>query len=124
MGKTRLLAMPQLTFQRVRWGEVVSDVFVRFFAVIPLIALGFILYKIVSQGSRAVTWEFLTTAPTDGMMHGGIFPCIFGTVAVTLLMILMALPLGVAAAIYMTEFAGQGFFFRMIRAAVNNLAGV
>lgn len=124
MEKPLLLEMPKLTIRKVRWGEMASDIFVRFFALIPLAALGFIMFKIIVKGSGAITWEFLTAAPTDGMMHGGIFPCIFGTVAITLLMILMALPLGVAAAIYMTEFAGRGFFFRVIRAAVNNLAGV
>lgn len=124
MEKSLFLEMPGLTIRKARRSEIASDIFVRFFAAIPLAALGFIMFKIITKGSGTITWEFLTSAPTDGMMHGGIFPCIFGTVAITLLMILMALPLGVAAAIYMTEFAGRGFFFRVIRAAVNNLAGV
>ena len=124
MSEALLLALPKLTVQRVRWNEILSDVLVRFFALIPLTALGFIMFMIISKGSHTVTWEFLTQVPLNGMTEGGIFPCIFGTFAITLLMILMALPLGVAAAIYLTEFAGRGFFFRVIRAAVNNLAGV
>ncbi|HOW58227.1 MAG TPA: phosphate ABC transporter permease PstA [Candidatus Omnitrophota bacterium] len=113
-----------LTKRSFRWDEVLSDFLVRFFALIPIAALAFIMMKIIAKGSGAITWEFLTQAPSQGMMHGGIFPCIFGTLAITLLMILMALPLGVAAAIYLTEYAGKGLLFRVIRAAVNNLAGV
>ena len=79
---------------------------------------------IVRKGAGTISWHFLTQMPLNGMTEGGIFPCIFGTLAITLLMILMALPLGVAAAIYLTEFSGRGIFFRVIRAAVNNLAGV
>lgn len=82
--------------------------------------LGFIFVK----GAGAISWEFLSTAPSDGMTHGGIFPAIFGTVAITLLMIAMALPLGVSAAIYLNEYAGRARAARFIRAAINNLAGV
>jgi len=85
-----------------------------------LAILGFILVK----GAGTISWEFLSTAPSDGMTHGGIFPAIFGTVAITLLMIVMALPLGVAAAVYLNEYAGRGRGARFIRAAINNLAGV
>lgn len=124
MGHSLALRLPTLKTRRTRWAEVISDLLVRFFALIPLCVLAFIMVKIVAKGAPAITWEFLSSAPTQGMMHGGIFPCIFGTLAITLLMILLALPLGVGAAIYMTEFAGKGIFFRIIRAAVNNLAGV
>jgi phosphate transport system permease protein len=58
------------------------------------------------------------------MTHGGIFPAIFGTICITLLMIGLALPLGVCAAIYMVEYAGRSTLARVIRASVNNLAGV
>ncbi|MCC6272337.1 MAG: phosphate ABC transporter permease PstA [Deltaproteobacteria bacterium] len=85
-----------------------------------LAILGFIFVK----GAGTISWEFLSTAPSDGMTHGGIFPAIFGTVAITLLMIVMALPLGVAAAVYLNEYAGRGRGARFIRAAINNLAGV
>ena len=124
MSEVLLLTLPKLTAQRIRWNEILSDVFVRLFALIPLSALGFIMYMIIRKGVGTITWSFLTQMPLNGMTEGGIFPCIFGTLAITFLMIVMALPLGVAAAIYLTEFAGRGFFFRVIRAAVNNLAGV
>lgn len=97
---------------------------VRLFAIIPLIALLYILWTILKHGAGVISWEFVSQAPTNGMTEGGIFPCIFGAVAKTILMVLMALPLGVGAAVYLVEYAGDGFIFRIIRAAVNNLAGV
>lgn len=95
-----------------------------FFTLIPFSILMFILGRIFLQGIGAISWEFLSAAPTDGMTHGGIFPCIFGTIAVTVLMILMALPLGIGSAIYLVEYGGNSKMVRVIRAAVNNLAGV
>lgn len=67
---------------------------------------------------------FLTDAPRRAMRDGGIFPALFGTVFLIVLMILIALPIGVFAAVYMVEYARIGFLARIIRAAVNNLAGV
>ena len=87
-------------------------------------ALISILGLIVVHGVGVITPEFLLGTPTEGMTKGGIFPAIFGTICITLLMIMMALPLGVAAAIYLVEYAGKGLGPRIIRAAVNNLAGV
>jgi phosphate transport system permease protein len=96
----------------------------RSFTLISMIALILILGVLFLKGSQVITWEFLTSEPLDGMTRGGIFPAIFGTISVTLLMIILALPLGVASAIYLVEYAGTGFLARTIRAAVNNLAGV
>jgi len=96
----------------------------RSFTLISMIALITILGVLFLKGSQVITWEFLTSEPLDGMTRGGIFPAIFGTISVTLLMIILALPLGVASAIYLVEYAGTGFLARTIRAAVNNLAGV
>ena len=93
-------------------------------ALLTLGALAWILAGIARGGWGTVTWEFLTRSPENGMTAGGIWPAIFGTVCLTLLMIIMSLPLGVSAAIYLTEYEGQGFAARVIRAAVNNLAGV
>ena len=89
-----------------------------------LLAILLMLGSIVVGGASTVTWEFLASEPIEGMTAGGIFPAIFGTLCITLLMILMALPLGVCAAISMVEYAGQSRLARVIRASVNNLAGV
>ena len=68
--------------------------------------------------------EFLTTEPRAANTAGGIFPAIFGTVVMVLLMSVLVMPFGVIAAIYLREYAHQGLLTRMIRIAVNNLAGV
>ncbi len=84
----------------------------------------YILGTITWEGKSALTWEFLSQPPRDGMTSGGIFPALFGTVFVVLFMILMALPIGVFGAVYMVEYSRGGMLARIIRAAVNNLAGV
>jgi phosphate transport system permease protein len=69
-------------------------------------------------------WEFLSEDPREANTEGGVFPAIFGTVLMVLLMSAMVTPLGVIAAVYLKEYADQGFITRTVRIAVNNLAGV
>jgi phosphate transport system permease protein len=69
-------------------------------------------------------WIFLSEAPREANTEGGIFPAIFGTVMMVVLMSLLVTPFGVMAALYLREYARQGFLVRIIRIAVNNLAGV
>jgi phosphate transport system permease protein len=69
-------------------------------------------------------WSFLSEEPREANTEGGIFPAIFGTFVMTLLMSIVVMPFGVVAAIYLREYAKQGFFVRAVRIAVNNLAGV
>ncbi|HMN24776.1 MAG TPA: phosphate ABC transporter permease PstA [Ignavibacteriaceae bacterium] len=92
-----------------------------FSLVIVLIAF---LGKIIAQGIGSISVEFIFDDPKNNMTEGGIFPAIFGTIAVTLIMILMAVPLGVCAAIYLNEYAKDTIFTRIIRTSINNLAGV
>ncbi len=73
-------------------------------------------------GSRL--WEFLSGDPRESNTEGGIFPAIFGTVMMVMIMSIVAVPFGVLAALYLREYARQGVFVRMVRIAVNNLAGV
>jgi phosphate transport system permease protein len=89
-----------------------------------LIVLIFLLVKIFIEGIGIISPEFIFSAPKNNMTEGGIFPAIFGTIVVTLIMILLSLPLGVFSAIYLNEYAKNTFFTRIIRTAVNNLAGV
>lgn len=72
----------------------------------------------------AEIWRFLADSPREANTEGGIFPAIFGTFVMTLLMSMAVMPLGVLAAIYLREYAKQGVFVRGVRIAVNNLAGV
>jgi phosphate transport system permease protein len=84
-----------------------------------------IMGNITWFGWRMVTWEFLTRAPAEGMTEGGIFPAIFGTVALVVLMVVALIPFGVGAAVYLHEYARpDGWFTRAVRFSVNNLAGV
>lgn len=82
--------------------------------------LGFIVYN----GLGVISWEFLTTAPTEGMTSGGIFPALVGTVCLVAGSMLFAFPLGVMSAIYTSEYAGNGWIVRFIRIMTNNLSSI
>ncbi len=76
-------------------------------------------------GSEKLTWEFLTTVPSDGMTGGGVFPAIIGTVLLVLVMSVLGVPIGTLTAIYLSEYSNQrSFFSKTIQFAVNTLAGV
>ena len=72
----------------------------------------------------ARVWEFLSGEPRESNTEGGVFPAIFGTVMMVILMSLVAVPFGLVAALYLREYAKQGVLVRTVRIAVNNLAGV
>ncbi len=78
--------------------------------------------KLVVYSSR--WWEFLSQKPREANSEGGVLPAIFGTVAMTLMMTAMVVPFGVLAALYLREYARAGIMVRIVRIAVNNLAGV
>ena len=82
------------------------------------------LYDIGSKGAGSISWEFLTKAPRHGMTEGGIFPAIMGTFLVTIVTALLAVPLGMFAAIYLNEYAKQTRLTRVIRLSIRNLSGV
>ncbi len=84
-----------------------------------------IITTVIIGGYKNFTWEFLTQDPTEGMTAGGIFPAILGTVIMTMLMSVMAVPLGTVTAIYLSEYAKpDSKFARTIRFAVNTLASI
>ena len=92
---------------------------------IILVILFIIIGNIVWHGNKIISWEFISQAPREGMTAGGIFPAIFGTVALVILMIIAVLPVGVMTAIYLHEYAkSDSILTKVIRYAVNNLAGV
>jgi phosphate transport system permease protein len=87
--------------------------------------LAVILLDVARGGIGRVTWEFLSAAPEDGMMAGGIFPAIYGTAEMTLIMTVAVLPLGVLTAVYLHEYAPAGSRIAgAVRVAITNLAGV
>lgn len=84
-----------------------------------------ILAPVVIEGAPRIDGEFLTSAPSADLVGGGIWPAIFGTTLLTLLMTIAVVPIGVATGIYLSEYAPRtSRFARVVRAAVQNLAGV
>lgn len=88
--------------------------------VILFLILGFIII----QGGKVISWDFLTEAPADGMIAGGIFPAIVGTLYLVLGSSLISFPIGIMSGIYMNEYATNGKIIRFIRIMTNNLSGV
>ncbi|HMJ55161.1 MAG TPA: phosphate ABC transporter permease PstA [Polyangiaceae bacterium] len=92
---------------------------------IILLVLAVLLLDIIAGGAGVISWEFIFANPRRGMTEGGIFPAIFGTVALTLLMTVAAVPAGVATAVFLTEYApADSKLARAIRVCIANLAGV
>lgn len=89
--------------------------------VLPIVAV--VIY-ILAQGFPAISWEFLTGFPRDGMREGGILPAIIGTLYLTIGTAVFSVPLGIAAAIYLSEYASDTPLTRTIRIAIINLAGI
>ncbi|MBI5296958.1 MAG: phosphate ABC transporter permease PstA [Chloroflexi bacterium] len=89
--------------------------------VAPIVAV--VIY-ILAQGVPAISWEFLTGLPRDGMRAGGILPAIVGTFYLTIGTAIFSVPLGIAAAIYLSEYAPENSLTRLIRIAIINLAGI
>lgn len=89
-----------------------------------ILFLFYMIWTFVSNGASAINWTFLTDVPRRGLTAGGIFPAIVGTIYLTVGAIAFALPVGVASAIYLVEYAREGRFVRMINSAITNLAGV
>ncbi len=83
-----------------------------------------ILGMLIIKGSSAISIDFLFTSPTDGMTAGGLFPALLGTIWLVAVALLVSVPLGIAAAIYLSEYAGDNWFTRIINLAIINLAGV
>ncbi len=83
-----------------------------------------ILATLIHKGGSIISAEFLFSEPTNGMTAGGIFPALYGTIWLVTVALLISVPLGVAAAIYLSEYAGDNWFTRVINLAIINLAGV
>jgi phosphate transport system permease protein len=89
--------------------------------VVPIIfVIGYLIYN----GIGALSWEFLTTVPRNGMREGGIMPALLGTIFLTLGTAVASIPLAIATAIYLAEYARDNMLTRWIRLAIVNLAGI
>ncbi len=93
-------------------------------ALVTVAPIVLVVGYIAFYGVPAINWQFLTAAPTDGLRAGGIWPAIVGTLYLTLGTGVVAVPLGVAAAVYLSEYARDNWLTRIIRIAIINLAGI
>lgn len=89
--------------------------------VVPIVAV--VIYILI-QGLPAISWDFLLNVPRDGMRAGGILPAIVGTFYLTLGTAVFSVPLGIAAAVYLSEYASDNMWTRVIRIAIINLSGI
>ena len=91
--------------------------------IVVAFVFGIIIYLIV-KGAGAINWEFLSQKPRSGMREGGIFPAILGTLCLIIGTIIISLPIGILAAIYLNEYARKNRLTRIIRLSIVNMAGV
>ena len=98
--------------------------FIRVMTYLIVFVIASILIKVLWNGLPVINWKFLTTMPKRGGSEGGILPAIVGTLSLALGTIIVALPLGMATAIYLSEYAKAGRFTRTVRLAIVTLAGV
>ncbi len=89
-----------------------------------VVPVGLIVVIIIQKGLPAINWQFLSDIPRQGMRAGGIFPAIIGTFYLVLGAIIFALPIGLLAAIYLSEYAKDNVLNRIIKLAIVNLSGV
>jgi len=109
---------------RKRIAEFAGFFVLRICIYLVLAVLFLFLYDIFSKGTGVISWEFLTEEPRRGMTEGGIFPAIIGTLLVTMVTAILAVPLGMFAAIYLNEYTKQSKLTRIIRLSIRNLSGV
>ncbi|WP_200837004.1 phosphate ABC transporter permease PstA [Dyadobacter sp. 3J3] len=86
--------------------------------------LGIILFDIFSKGFSSVSWNFISQPPEQGMTKGGILPALIGTLWLTLITTLFAVPFGIGCAVYLNEYAKPSLLTNIIRASIRNLAGI
>jgi phosphate transport system permease protein len=93
-------------------------------SVVVVVPILFVVGSIVVRGAGAISWEFLTAMPREGMREGGILPAIVGTIALTFGTAVAAIPVSIGGAIYLAEYARDTPLTRLIRLAIINLAGI
>jgi phosphate transport system permease protein len=107
-----------------KWSSVVNWILLCGSTALVVLMLGIILWDIFSKGFPALSASFMTSYPSNGMTQGGIFPAIIGTVLLTFITTLFAVPFGVACAVYLNEYARPSLLTNTIRASIRNLAGI
>ncbi|MGH9311001.1 MAG: phosphate ABC transporter permease PstA [Vicinamibacterales bacterium] len=109
---------------RRRFGDLLLSSFGMLAMLLALTTLGALLFTVVSDGAARLSWDFVTSYPSRRASQAGIFPALVGSIAVISLTALLAIPVGVAAAIYLEEYGTRGRISRLIEINISNLAGV
>jgi phosphate transport system permease protein len=104
--------------ERIAFGLIIAA------AALVILPIFFIVGYVVVQGIGAISWSFLTEMPREGMRAGGVMPAIVGTLLLTFGTAVVAVPIGLGGAIYLSEYAGDNATTRAIRIAIINLAGI
>lgn len=115
---------PGATNRKKRFSQKAAFGFFTFLSYLVVAILFVILGFIILEGTKVISWDFLTEAPRDGMTAGGIFPAIVGTLYLVTGSSLISFPIGIMSGIYMNEYAADGKIVRFIRIMTNNLSGV
>ena len=114
-----------MSINRKRLSQHIAFGIFRLLSLSVVLVLFAILFFIIYKGIGVINWDFLTTAPTDGMTAGGIWPAIVGTFYLMIGSALFAFPIGVMSGVYMNEYAPKkGWIVRFIRVMTNNLSGI
>ena len=110
--------------QRNRRAEKLAKILLLLVTGLLIVPVALIPSVLIVEGGPMISWAFLTTDPTNGMTEGGIFPALIGTIWLVAVALLASVPVGVAAAIYLSEYAPDNWLTRAINLAIINLAGV
>lgn len=113
-----------LNLKATKIEEVIAKTFLWISVLVTLISLFAIMFHILKQGIGVISWEFLTQYPEDMGRGGGIFPSIIGTIYLILVSLIFAAPVGILAAIHLTEYTKKGRLVNIIRFATETLAGI
>jgi phosphate transport system permease protein len=108
----------RLLIQRLGFGLITLIAMLTVFLILSIVII------IVIKGLSALSLEFIFGFPSNGMRSGGIFPAIIGTIMLTILTSIFCAPIGIGAGIYLSEYASDNLFTRLIRIAIINLAGI
>lgn len=105
-------------------GEKIFENIIKAIGIISILPVFLIIGYIIYKGIPAISWEFLTEMPKNGMREGGIFPAIIGTIYLTIGTIVVSVPFGIFTGIYLVEYAKDNLLTRIINLTIINLAGI
>lgn len=105
-------------------GEKIFENIIKAIGIISILPVFLIIGYIIYKGIPAISWEFLTEMPRNGMREGGIFPAIIGTIYLTIGTIVVSVPFGIFTGIYLVEYAKDNLLTRIINLTIINLAGI